>query len=213
MLLSARQSFDEVEQEKHATLQALEQTPMAVFKVDRFGKPLSMNSAAEALIARADGLRLSRGRLHAEAQRHTARLLGLFESAAAEGTRWTRMVGSVDLPRKSSTAPLHVAVLAISRRTKGGDDLDDDASALVLVVDPRGGCALSGEALQKVYGLTPSEVRLAVRLCEGVSVSDAADQLSITVGTSRNHLKRIFEKTGTKRQAELVRLLLSGPCS
>lgn len=45
----------------------------------------------------------------------------------------------------------------------------------------------------------------------GERLDHAAEQLGIRVGTARNHLKSIFAKTGTSRQAQLVRLLLSGP--
>lgn len=62
-----------------------------------------------------------------------------------------------------------------------------------------------------LYGLTPAESRLAWLLVGDLSLAEAAAQLGITLSTARTVLKRVLAKTGTRRQASLVRLLLSGP--
>ncbi|THD54576.1 MAG: response regulator transcription factor [Bradyrhizobium sp.] len=49
--------------------------------------------------------------------------------------------------------------------------------------------------------------RASKEIVKGDGRQAAADRLNITVGTARSHLSSIFDKTGTKRQAELVRLL------
>jgi DNA-binding CsgD family transcriptional regulator len=81
----------------------------------------------------------------------------------------------------------------------------------VFVCDPK---RLAGDpvpVLRDLYGLTQSETRLALLLLADCSVEEAAKLLGITVGTARGVLKTIFAKTGTNRQASLVRLLLAGP--
>jgi DNA-binding CsgD family transcriptional regulator len=60
------------------------------------------------------------------------------------------------------------------------------------------------DLLQCHFGLTPAEARLALHLVAGESLRSAAVKLSITYETARTHLKNIFHKTGTCRQAELV---------
>ena len=47
-------------------------------------------------------------------------------------------------------------------------------------------------------------------LLSGCTVDEAAQLLEISVGTARGVLKKVFDKTGTNRQASLVRLLLTG---
>jgi DNA-binding CsgD family transcriptional regulator len=64
--------------------------------------------------------------------------------------------------------------------------------------------------LRALYGLTLGETRLTLLLLGGCSVEQAARLLRISVGTARGVLKKVFEKTGTDRQAALVKLLLSG---
>ena len=65
--------------------------------------------------------------------------------------------------------------------------------------------------LGQLYGLTPAESRLAWLLVGDRTLSEAAAQLGIKLSTARTVLKRVLAKTDTRRQASLVRLLLSGP--
>jgi DNA-binding CsgD family transcriptional regulator len=55
------------------------------------------------------------------------------------------------------------------------------------------------------FGLTGAETRLVAELIRGNGFLAAAAALNITEATARTHAKRIFDKTGTHRQAELIR--------
>jgi DNA-binding CsgD family transcriptional regulator len=59
------------------------------------------------------------------------------------------------------------------------------------------------------FGLTLAEARLALHLVTGETLRTAAAKLSISYETARSHLKNIFHKTGTGRQAELVVVVLT----
>jgi DNA-binding CsgD family transcriptional regulator len=61
--------------------------------------------------------------------------------------------------------------------------------------------------LMSIFNLTPAEARLASRLSSGASIEEIAAELSIAYETSRTQLKSIFQKTNTRRQAQLVALL------
>ena len=60
------------------------------------------------------------------------------------------------------------------------------------------------DLLQHHFDLTPAEARLALHLVAGETLRSAEAKLCITYETARTHLKNIFSKTGTCRQAELV---------
>jgi DNA-binding CsgD family transcriptional regulator len=66
---------------------------------------------------------------------------------------------------------------------------------------------LSDDVLKRAFGLTRSEARLTRVLFESLELSVAARRSGITVGSARSYLKRIFAKTGTTRQAQLISLL------
>ena len=68
---------------------------------------------------------------------------------------------------------------------------------------------ISGEFFTRSYGVTPAELRLLDRLAEGKTVSEAGQVLHISLNTVKSHLKSLFAKTGTSRQAELMRLVLN----
>src|SRR5262245_17474093 len=59
------------------------------------------------------------------------------------------------------------------------------------------------------FGLTPAEARLALQLVAGETLRAAAVKLGISYETARSHLKHIFNKTGTCRQAELVVVIVT----
>lgn len=69
----------------------------------------------------------------------------------------------------------------------------------------------STDLLIQLYRLTPKEAALAAKLSEGKSVEQAAEELAIRYETARTHLRRIFSKTGTSRQAELLLLMVRLP--
>lgn len=64
------------------------------------------------------------------------------------------------------------------------------------------------EQLAELFGLLPSEARLALALCRGRSIVEAASELNITEGTARHYSKLIYGKTGARGQADLVRIIL-----
>jgi DNA-binding CsgD family transcriptional regulator len=66
------------------------------------------------------------------------------------------------------------------------------------------------EQLIDLFGLLPSEARLAWAIAQGMSIAEAAMALGITLETARNYSKKIYAKTGSRSQAALVRNILTG---
>ena len=73
--------------------------------------------------------------------------------------------------------------------------------------------ALPLNALKDQFGLTTAEATFVQELDKGLTVDQIAKSGHISKHTARDHLKSIFRKTGTRRQAELVKLVLSSPTS
>ena len=65
--------------------------------------------------------------------------------------------------------------------------------------------------LRRHYGLTPAEARVASGLAAGATLKEIAGLQEMSYETVRLHLKRVFVKTGTNRQADLVQLLMRTP--
>jgi DNA-binding CsgD family transcriptional regulator len=79
----------------------------------------------------------------------------------------------------------------------------------VFISDPEANRLVPAGRLEAAFDLTAAEARLAALLAAGDDLRSAAAKLRITYGTARARLAQIFQKTETRRQAELVRLLLA----
>ena len=69
---------------------------------------------------------------------------------------------------------------------------------------------MGAQVLARLYGLSPREAALAEAISRGVPLIEAGQSLRLTPETTRNYSKRIYAKTGTSGQADLVRLVLEG---
>lgn len=82
---------------------------------------------------------------------------------------------------------------------------------LLRIIDPDSAPLPDPGALQDQFGFTPAEAALATDILAGNDLAASAARRRITLHTARAHLRRLFEKTGTRRQAALMRLLLLCP--
>ena len=87
--------------------------------------------------------------------------------------------------------------------------LADERLVAIFIVDPQGATEPTAQQLQLQFGLTPAEAELACEIAKGEGLVACAKVLRISRATASTHLQRIFEKTGTKRQAQLVRVILA----
>ncbi len=61
--------------------------------------------------------------------------------------------------------------------------------------------------LTQTYDLTAAERRVALALIEVGSTPMIAEALGVSVATVRTHMRGLFQKTGVRRQTEIVTLL------
>ncbi|MGA7485555.1 MAG: helix-turn-helix transcriptional regulator, partial [Xanthobacteraceae bacterium] len=63
------------------------------------------------------------------------------------------------------------------------------------------------DLLARRYRLTPSELRVLSAVVDVGGTPEIAAALNIAENTVKTHLRRLFEKTGARRQAGLVKLV------
>jgi DNA-binding CsgD family transcriptional regulator len=157
-----------------------------------------------------DGLTIQGDALRAVQADESARLGRLLSHASNRAADQARTPGgALSISRPSGAHPLSVMVVPL--RTKGEAPGDRAPAAAVFVSDPEVRLDSNQQHLRELYALTVVEARLAAWLAQGKSVNEAAAAMGITVNTARAYLKRIYDKTGVRRQPELVRVLLSLP--
>ncbi|WP_087691237.1 MULTISPECIES: hypothetical protein [unclassified Pandoraea] len=71
--------------------------------------------------------------------------------------------------------------------------------------------SLSPYTLKVLFGLSPAEARLALALAEGTELTQYAMDAKVAINTARTQLRHVFDKTGCRRQADLLRLLHAIP--
>lgn len=99
----------------------------------------------------------------------------------------------------------HVLPLASGARQFTG--LGGDAVAALFVQPATFDPPSIPESLARAFDLTPGELRVALATIRHDGVSDVADTLGLSEATVRTHLHRIFAKTDTRRQADIVKLV------
>lgn len=181
----------------------LAQSP--IFLLGECGEVLEANQAAEQFLAGEGAVRIEHGRLHfadAGVRLKVAAALGAAgkgEPLPAETAAMRTLTGrafAIEMlpltsPVRQSAAEAGRAVLALFIHKIGE-------------LEP-----LPGEVLVKLYGLTPAETRLLVLIAQGMNLIEAADALGVGEATVKTHMQHVFAKTGTRRQIEAVKLVMS----
>ena len=117
--------------------------------------------------------------------------------------------GSLDVPASiplPATEDLPPAVAHLVPVRRQAHDIFVRARAL-LILTPLGGEVPSADLLTGLFDLTPAEARVARAIAGGQTIDEAAAALGVSRETIRTQLRAVLAKTGTTRQAELVRLL------
>jgi DNA-binding CsgD family transcriptional regulator len=188
----------------------LDAFPMGIILLSSTGRVLAANRPAERILDHHDGLSVQEHQLRAADPEHTAELHDLVRSIAANGaTDPPDGANAGCLPRPSGRRPLQILVRRLGHDVAAGGKRG--APVALFVTDPDERVEIPIPRLRRIYGLTHSEARIASRIAEGLRPESVAAEVGVQVNTVRMHLKRIFAKTGTRRQSELVRLLLSSP--
>jgi GAF domain-containing protein/DNA-binding CsgD family transcriptional regulator len=189
------------------TCEALDHLPYGVAFLDRRGRLLHGNLAAEALLRRGEGLTLRQGRVVAAEGRDRATLDALLRAAAAvAASEDGRAPAHATIHRRQSDEPLSVSAVPLSAR--GSLFVAAEPTILLLVVDPTATPPPAGELIRQRYGLTAAETRLALALVAEGSLRRAAEAAGMTYETARWYVKILFQKTATGRQAALVARLV-----
>jgi DNA-binding CsgD family transcriptional regulator len=100
--------------------------------------------------------------------------------------------------------PIFASVVAAGGKAGAAGEV----AAIVYLQDPQCGIAEKLPPVCKLYDLSPVESRFVALLVAGESLREAALAMRIKEQTARSYLKQIFLKTNTRRQADLVRLML-----
>lgn len=185
----------------------LDQLSNGVLVLDHTGRVVFANNLAENLLRQRDGLVLDKRELRCGCDADTARLRALCKSALeCSQASGLGSGGALSVGRPSGRTPLRLVVAPIA--SNWIDGVPESAAAVVFISNP-GEALPPSDALRAIFGLSPAETRVAHEFLTGDRMDTIADRLHVSRNTIRTHLAHLFAKTNTKRQAELIRVLLS----
>jgi DNA-binding CsgD family transcriptional regulator len=175
---------------------------VSVLFVDRHRGIIHANAAARDLLAKGDPIRSERGALTALASDAAQRLEAAI--AALDGDVLAGEASEVVYLRSADGRPAFAHVLPIASGV-ARRQIEPQAVAAIFIAPVGGPAVLPMQAWISAFGLTVAEVRVLERLIEGRTIVQVAAELDTAISTARTHLARLMQKTGSSRQADLVR--------
>jgi DNA-binding CsgD family transcriptional regulator/quercetin dioxygenase-like cupin family protein len=165
----------------------------------RFG-----NARANAWLARGDGVRRANGAMAAEHRGSRDALTRLL--------RLTLDDAKAQLPARPRVMPLprpgRLPLIAVALPITGGRcHADFELGAAVLLRDPEAIALPPADVAREVFGLTAAEAAVALALAADRTLKEIASERRCSVNTVRTLIGRVFDKTGCRRQSELVRVI------
>ena len=177
-----------------------------MFIVDATSRIIHANARGHGMLQEANVVRAPSGNLTSCDLAAEQSLREAFKSA--EG-------GDAVIGRKGIAVPLsardgehyvgHVLPLTSGARRKAG--VSYSATAAIFIRKAAVDTVSLPEAIARRFNLTAAEIRVLFATVEIGGVPEIAPILGIAEPTVKTHLHHIFEKTGTRRQADLVKVV------
>jgi DNA-binding CsgD family transcriptional regulator len=161
------------------------------------GMVLFANPKADAMLAAADGLQLRHGRLAAPA--HDSQALASLLEQAANGVE-----GSIMLQRLSGKVPYTLMAWPLAESDHLAGIAGLPAVGLLIIDAAQCPPMLGVRAFARAHQLTPAEAHVLELMLQEQSPGQISARLELSIHTVRCHLSRIYAKTDTQNQRELI---------
>jgi len=189
---------------RDALAAGLDRLADAAFILDATRAIRFLNTAAHCLLAADARLRSFGGKLAFSA----SRLQSAFHAAVRGAAAKTAQARLLALPGTGAcTAEVTVCPLRAEHALASAWQ---EPLVLVIVSVQRQDAASIAGRMRQIHGLTPAEARVVAQLALGRSLEEISTRTGVRESTLRTQIKSIFAKVGVARQADLVRVALSG---
>jgi DNA-binding CsgD family transcriptional regulator len=179
--------------------------PYAVLCVNDRLEILYINDEGSTLLQRNDGLGRKGTTLTIEQRRKATEVQHLIKSGSSAHQNAS---GIVLVPRRSMRRPFELLITSIQKKSL---DPGEDRLSILMIFDHDKTTQANESVTSRLYGLTSAEARVVTLLLQDKTLDEISQILHKAKETVRKQLQSIFAKTNTRRQSELVNLLLTGP--
>jgi len=181
--------------------EVLDRLSTAICLFDPEGRIVHANAACRQMLADGDLIAMVGDRVVARNTQADKIFRGLFDLVAGGASLTDRR--KIEL--MTSSGDQHYLAHAVPMAHARNLQRDRVAMALFLQKVSMAPQLATG-AMTAAFRLTPSELRVLMAIVELGGVTDIAAKLGIAETTVKTHLGRLFEKTGARRQADLVKI-------
>lgn len=197
----------ESERERAFYADTIDSLSVGVLTLDAQGDVLNCNPVAERLLEQGRGAAVQGGRLVLEKRGEQQDFKALLtEVIQAHHRKEAGCVRAFRLSDASALSGLSLLLRPLAHSDHGGGQRP---AVAVFISDPMAPRQTPSDVLIELFGLTPAESKLAIRLVNGQSLDEASESLNISRNTAKSHLSSVFSKTGVARQTQLIQLILN----
>jgi DNA-binding CsgD family transcriptional regulator len=174
--------------------------------VDATGRIVHANTACHHMLDAGDCLTTVGGRIVARDPKVDQALQKLFAAASAGDAAIDTQ--GIALPLTALNGTHYVAhVLPLTSGARRVTGIAYTAIAAIFIRNVAFEAVASPEAIARTYKLTPTELRVLLAIVEVGGAPEVAVALGVAESTIKTHLGRLFAKTGTRRQADLAKIV------
>ena len=190
--------------QRAAFLGHLDRYPQAFLLIDGERRVLVTNTPGREIVTLRDGLRTEGGQLRTSLSKEDSILRDAVRRIA--GDRESR-VSHLSVTRPSDALPYQLLLMPVPSLGAAPIGISQPSVAVV-IIDPENVFSPDTSALRELFSLTPAESRVTTLLVQGQNMEEISEHLGVSLETVRTHVRRVFSKTGTNRQGELIALIL-----
>ena len=194
-------------------LEILNGMPIGMAVVDRDSRVHFTNRVGNAILDQKIGLLIKHGELRCLEDKQNRDIRSCVKNVAENEVSDSNDQPTVfQVQRSEEQKPLLVTVARINKEQMSENlGIGDLPVAIVYIVDPEIQQETPDGLLCRLFGLTAAEAKTLRHLVAGDSLQEIAASTGLKLETVRSYIKQVQEKTGCRRQVELIRLVSNSP--
>jgi DNA-binding CsgD family transcriptional regulator/PAS domain-containing protein len=211
--MNIQKEFIRLQTREQALRRGLDRLLMGLVLFDKELQPIYINPVAKSILNYHPAIEIKHDKIYAYGHENTEKIHTALVSAiaASPDADPTETSVSLGLKHPDCATTLPVIISPIQGILHGFETAGGHAHVVMCFSDPDRTHPIEADKLASVYELTPAEAQVAISIANGINSEEIANINEVEISTIRSQLKAIYRKLGIHSQAELVKVLLTGP--
>ena len=211
--MNIQREFVRLQTREQALRRGLDKLLMGLILFDKELQPIYINPVAKSILNYHPAIEMKNDKIYAcdhahTANIHTALISAISSKADADPAESSTSLG---LKHPDCATTLPVIISSVKGILHGFETEGSHAHVVMCFSDPDRTHPIEADKLADVFELTTAEAQVAISIANGIKPKEIANMNDVAISTIRSQLKAIYCKLGVSSQAELVKVLLTGP--